>query len=142
MSGEKDNWGRADRLDMWRREGGVMIMGYDMFRNLTREHDKKFKKKQRVIFKETLTDPGPQMVICDEGHVLKNMKSALNGAMNKISTKRRIILTGKHILSNLNNQFNYGNLNFPFSAAQSSNSSNQFLLSYFDFRHSVTKQFK
>lgn len=105
ISGEKDNWGRADRLDMWKREGGVMIMGYDMFRNLTRENDKKFKKKQREIFKNTLIDPGPQMVVCDEGHVLKNTKSALNAAMNKISTKRRIILTGTPLQNNLSEYF-------------------------------------
>ena len=105
ISSEKDNWGRADRLDMWKREGGVLIMGYDMFRNLTKENDKKFKKKQREIFKDTLIDPGPQMVVCDEGHVLKNTKSALNAAMNKISTKRRIILTGTPLQNNLSEYF-------------------------------------
>jgi len=35
MTEEKCNWGRTDRLDMWLREGGVMIMGYDMFRNVS-----------------------------------------------------------------------------------------------------------
>ena len=105
ISSEKDNWGRADRLDMWKREGGVLIMGYDMFRNLTKENDKKFKKKQREIFKDTLIDPGPQMVVCDEGHVLKNTKSALNAAMNKISTKRRIILTDTPLQNNLSEYF-------------------------------------
>ena len=95
MSGEKDNWGRADRLGMWKREGGVMIMGYDMFRNLTNEKNKMFKKKMKETFKETLLDPGPKLVVCDEGHILKNTKSALNLCMNKIKTQRRIILSGK-----------------------------------------------
>ena len=49
MSDEKDNWGRADRLNAWMTEGGIMILGYDMFRNLTNE-SKKYKKKQRDIF--------------------------------------------------------------------------------------------
>ncbi len=101
MSGEKDNWGRADRLGQWRREGGVMIMGYDMFRNLTNEQTKKFKKKQKEVFKDALVDPGPDLVVCDEGHVLKNLKSALNNAMNKIKTRRRIILTGTPLQNNL-----------------------------------------
>ena len=52
MSGEKDNWGRADRLQAWFREGGVLIIGYDMFRNLTNEKNKKFKSKQRNIFNQ------------------------------------------------------------------------------------------
>lgn len=93
MSGEKDNWGRCDRLNCWMREGGVMIMGYDMFRNLSAD-TKKFKKKQKETFQKALVDPGPDLVVCDEGHVLKNLKSALNIAMNKIKTKRRVILTG------------------------------------------------
>ena len=105
MSGEKDNWGRAERLEMWKREGGVMIMGYDMFRNLTRENDKKFKKKQREVFKDTLIDPGPQMVVCDEGHILKNTKTAISAAMNRISTRRRIILTGTPLQNNLSEYF-------------------------------------
>ncbi len=83
MSGEKDNWGRADRLQLWHREGGVMIMGYDMFRNLSNAETKKFKKQQRATFQETLVDPGPDLVVCDEGHVIKNLKSALNQAMNR-----------------------------------------------------------
>ena len=78
-----------------------MIMGYDMFRNLTNEQTKKFKKKQKEVFKDALVDPGPDLVVCDEGHVLKNLKSALNNAMNKIKTRRRIILTGTPLQNNL-----------------------------------------
>ncbi len=105
MSVEKDAWGRADRLGMWMREGGVMIMGYDMFRNLTNETTKKFKKKQKETFRQALVDPGPDLVVCDEGHVLKNLKSALNAAMNKIKTRRRIILTGTPLQNNLSEYY-------------------------------------
>ena len=30
----KDNRKRADYLEQWSKDGGVMILGYDMFRNL------------------------------------------------------------------------------------------------------------
>jgi len=105
ISGEKDNWGRTDRLRYWRKNGGAMIMGYDMFRNLTNEKAKKFKKKQKEVFHECLVDPGPDLVICDEGHILKNTKSALNIAMNRIKTRRRIILTGTPLQNNLSEYF-------------------------------------
>lgn len=36
-------------------------------------------------------------VICDEGHLLKNDKAAVTSAVNKIVTKRRIILTGNFL---------------------------------------------
>ena len=105
ISGEKDMWGRADRIRHWGKNGGVLIMGYDMYRNLTNETSKKFKKKQKEIFMENLVDPGPNLVICDEGHVLKNTKSALNQAMNKVKTRRRVILTGTPLQNNLSEYF-------------------------------------
>ena len=89
----------------WKRKGGALIMGYDMYRNLTNETTKKFKKHQKAIFQECLVDPGPDMVVCDEGHILKNTKSALNIAMNKIKTRRRIVLTGTPIQNNLSEYF-------------------------------------
>ena len=47
MSREKDNWGRCDRINQWYREGGVLIIGYEMFRNLVNEKNNRFKKKQK-----------------------------------------------------------------------------------------------
>ncbi|ESO93813.1 hypothetical protein LOTGIDRAFT_105088 [Lottia gigantea] len=101
LSSVKDNHSRARYLREWIREGGIMIIGYEMYRNLTntgRVRNKKLKK----TFEETLVDPGPDLVVCDEGHILKNEQSAISQAMNKIKTKRRIILTGTPLQNNLN----------------------------------------
>ncbi|KAJ1356052.1 Transcriptional regulator ATRX [Parelaphostrongylus tenuis] len=93
----------------------VMIIGYDMFRILTHDDDdtkkkapqkRTSKKNKRLLklqqqFREYLQDPGPDIVICDEAHKLKNDESALTKTMVKIRTKRRICLTGTPLQNNL-----------------------------------------
>ena len=113
MSREKDNWGRCDRINQWYREGGVLIIGYEMFRNLVNEKNNRFKKKQKETFNRCLLDPGPDIVICDEGHLLKNEKSAINKAVNRISTERRIVLTGTPLQNNLKEYFEMVNFVKP-----------------------------
>ncbi|XP_063855287.1 transcriptional regulator ATRX-like isoform X1 [Scylla paramamosain] len=101
LASAKDLWGRAYRLDDWWREGGICVLGYSMFRNLSNSKNKRYKGKMKEIFQKTLLDPGPDIVVCDEGHMLKNEKTALSVAINKIRTKRRIILTGTPLQNNL-----------------------------------------
>uniref|UniRef100_A0A3Q2UTF1 DNA helicase n=1 Tax=Haplochromis burtoni TaxID=8153 RepID=A0A3Q2UTF1_HAPBU len=90
---------RAYALQRWQEMGGVMIMGYEMYRNLTQGRNIK-SKKLKETFQKTLVDP-PDLVICDEGHILKNEASAVSKAMNSIRTRRRIVLTGTPLQNNL-----------------------------------------
>ncbi|XP_061090599.1 transcriptional regulator ATRX isoform X2 [Conger conger] len=91
---------RSYALQRWQEDGGVMIMGYEMYRNLTQGRNIK-SKKLKEVFQKTLVDPGPDFVICDEGHILKNEASAVSRAMNSITTKRRVVLTGTPLQNNL-----------------------------------------
>lgn len=75
----------------WYRQGGVLITGYAMYRNLRKLDE----------FRKTLVKPGPDLVICDEGHVVKNGKTSTSKALNGVKTKRRIILTGTPLQNNL-----------------------------------------
>lgn len=92
---------RVNKIDEWHTDGGVLIMGYDMFRNLSSETSK-LKKAEKASIKTSLVDPGPDLVVCDEGHLLKNSKTSLSEAVNRIRTLRRIVLTGTPLQNNLN----------------------------------------
>lgn len=64
----------------------------------------KVKHLQDTITK-CLLNPGPDLVVCDEGHLIKNQTSVINRAITQIETKRRIILTGTPVQNNLNEYY-------------------------------------
>ncbi|XP_023703931.1 transcriptional regulator ATRX isoform X3 [Cryptotermes secundus] len=101
LSKYKQNYERMYQLKEWHSCGGVMVLGYDMFRNLTNTQAKRIRKNALETFQSTLVDPGPDLVVCDEGHMLKNEDTALAKAMRRIRTLRRIVLTGTPLQNNL-----------------------------------------
>ena len=149
-------------LRNWQRRGGVLIMGYEMFRNLTSRESYRlsksnanttnnnniitrnspfspipttntssskhnntttpanatsatpnitiqpnisvFKSKQEKEYEDAmscLVDPGPDLVVADEAHVIKDSQAKVSVALKKIRTKRRIALTGSPLQNNL-----------------------------------------
>ena len=93
---------RCDCLQKWFKEGGVMCMGYEMYRNLvqgTRVKDQDKKIKDNI--QRFLRDPGPGILIADEGHLLRNHNSNVSKAVAAVKTKRRIVLTGSPLQNNL-----------------------------------------
>lgn len=44
----------------------------------------------------------PDLVVCDEGHYLKNDKGVIYETINSVTTRRRILLTGTPIQNQLN----------------------------------------
>lgn len=52
---------RAFALQQWQEMGGIMIIGYEMYRNLTQGRNTK-SKKLKETFQKTLVDPGTAQV--------------------------------------------------------------------------------
>nr|CAD35753.1 X-linked nuclear protein [Dugesia japonica] len=86
----------------WYHKGGVLIIGYEMYRLLATGDSRTVRRKiVKQKLNEALVEPGPDFVVCDEGHLLKNNKSAINKVITKIFTRRRIVLTGTPLQNKL-----------------------------------------
>ncbi|PAA89823.1 hypothetical protein BOX15_Mlig008142g2, partial [Macrostomum lignano] len=108
----KDNKMRLAHCQGFLRNGGVLIVNYDMFRNLASGRNIR-QKKNREIFRQALLDPGPDVVVCDEGHILKSGSTGLAKVMNEMRTRRRIVLTGTPLQNNLNEYYTMVNFVKP-----------------------------
>ncbi|RWS26955.1 Transcriptional regulator ATRX-like protein, partial [Leptotrombidium deliense] len=91
---------RVKKLKRWYESGGVLIIGMEMFSRLVLG-TKGINRASIVKCNRFLTDPGADIIIVDEGHLLKNEKTRLNEACNLVKTKRRVILTGTPLQNRL-----------------------------------------
>ncbi|XP_016428465.1 helicase ARIP4-like isoform X2 [Sinocyclocheilus rhinocerous] len=114
---------RANVVEDWTRGGGVLLMGYEMYRLLSLKKSfvtgrkRKSKKpagpviidldeedRQQELMKgieRALSRPGPDVVICDEGHRIKNCHASTSQALKNIRSRRRVVLTGYPLQNNL-----------------------------------------
>lgn len=97
---------KVDALENWYRSAwrkcSIMFLGYEAFRNLVLLNKSRLASNKNVMencaeyqrrIDNCLID-GTELVVLDEGHMIKNMKSGISHAVGRIKTPRRIILTG------------------------------------------------
>ncbi|XP_053214537.1 helicase ARIP4-like [Panonychus citri] len=87
----KTNLEKIQIINHWKIKGGVLLIGFECFCKMVNESS----------LREALLDPGPDFVICDEGHRIKNNESKTCKQLKRIRTQRRLILTGTPLQNNL-----------------------------------------
>lgn len=108
-SREKKMTDRVHVVKQWYRRGGLLIMGYELYRLLVLQSsgDEKIaagNSKHAHLIKDVykcLADPGPDLIVLDEGHRVRDHKSKLVKALSHVKTSRRIILTGYPLQNHL-----------------------------------------
>ncbi|KAB8349545.1 hypothetical protein FH972_023571 [Carpinus fangiana] len=85
--------------DWYSAQNGVLIIGYEMFRDLISNRPS-YPTDDYQVFTNMLLQ-GPALVIADEAHKMKNQTSSTAAATKKFSTSRRIALTGSPLANNL-----------------------------------------
>ncbi|KAK3692749.1 hypothetical protein B0T22DRAFT_503952, partial [Podospora appendiculata] len=88
-SGTKD---RAQIIRQWASEGGVLVIGYDMFSSLYFRDD----DDMRQLLEDT-----PNIVIGDEAHQLKNPNSQRHQSTANFKSMSRIAMTGSPLTKNV-----------------------------------------
>ncbi|XP_042422292.1 protein CHROMATIN REMODELING 20-like isoform X1 [Zingiber officinale] len=90
---------RLDLLLKWRMKGGVFLVGYAAFRNLSLgRHAKDRNTASEISHALRLV---PDILVCDEAHMIKNTKADITQALKSVKTQRRIALTGSPLQNNL-----------------------------------------
>ncbi|KFA68766.1 hypothetical protein S40285_01191 [Stachybotrys chlorohalonatus IBT 40285] len=82
---------REDAVMLWAKDGGILVVGYNMFQNVIGISDEVMK---------TLTE-SPNIVIADEAHKLKNPAANISKACSLFRTRSRIALTGSPLANNV-----------------------------------------
>ncbi|KAI9805148.1 MAG: hypothetical protein M1825_000982 [Sarcosagium campestre] len=97
---------RLLQIEGWYRNGGILIMSYDMFRVMienkgSKSRDPPLREEQHRHVRKQLLE-GPSIIVADEAHKLKNPGSAISIAASQFSPSgRRIALTGSPLANNL-----------------------------------------
>ena len=91
---------RLDDINQWAKDGGVLIISYELFRGSISNDGKKLPEEPHAQVQRDLLD-SPTIVVADEAHKMKNAGAKVTQAASRFKTTSRIALTGSPLANNL-----------------------------------------
>ena len=88
---------KLDLVQRWFQDGGLAIVGYEMYRELVRSEVEFSLADGRVLsvkYADYLSESGPDILVCDEAHRLKNRQTQTYQTLAKVQTPFKICMTG------------------------------------------------
>ncbi|ORY17658.1 P-loop containing nucleoside triphosphate hydrolase protein [Clohesyomyces aquaticus] len=95
---------RLQEIDQWWEMGGILVIGYPVFRGLFNGEVEGLTDHARYTVHQQLKG-GANLVIADEAQAIKNEDSRITIAANQITTARRIALTGTPLSNHMEEYF-------------------------------------
>lgn len=92
-SSAKSGFDNLKTLQAWSKRGGVLLIGYHLFRSYVHEKEEPAVQDKRSIEREILLEK-TDLVIADEAHYIKNTDSSTSKAVTRIKTAARVALSG------------------------------------------------
>ena len=86
---------RPEQAKKWFDNGGVLLISYELFKRLVEA------STLEIPYIKYLQNPGPDLVIVDEAHKIKNSSTMISNALKAIKTNLRLCLTGYPIQNNM-----------------------------------------
>ncbi|GAV08747.1 hypothetical protein RvY_18395 [Ramazzottius varieornatus] len=124
---DTDNSTKKNQLSVvkdWKESGGVLIMGYSLYLSYCQQAESGKLDRELLTY---LRDPGPDILVCDEAHMLKCETGKTLQCVSLINTNARIALTGTPLQNNLNEYYTMVNFVKPALLGSSKEFKIQFL---------------
>lgn len=93
LSTHRQNEKHLEDMKDWYKHGGVLLMGYPLFRGKIGRKEDAFSEHDADKLDKYLVE-GTELLVADEAHNLKDEKSKISAAVKRIHTQSRIALTG------------------------------------------------